>query len=90
MESNLTPEERARLVDPGPIMLWTLILGSLTIIRKVSIPVGCLFLVVDAVVYFLGVMSGGFGFILLIPLRIVELLYAITWVTRHNRRILKY
>lgn len=73
--------------NPGKALLLAFLLGGLGLFY-VSIPVGCVIFAVDVLIYVLGVSSGGFGFILLIPWRLVAMLYAMTAVVKFNRRVL--
>ena len=80
-------DARARLKNPGLALLSALILGGPGLLGLA--PGGAILLFFgDAAIYYLGVASGGFGFLLLIPWRAIALLYAMKAVTVHNRKIL--
>lgn len=76
-----------RLKSPGRALLYALLFGGIGLFH-LSPVAGVFLLIVDVLIYILAFFSGGFGLILLIPWRLVAVLYAMTAVARHNRRIL--
>lgn len=87
MNENAPDDGNRGLKNPGKALLLALVLGGPGLFY-VSVPAGCAVFVVDVLIYFLGASTSGFGLILLIPWRIIALLYAMTAVVRHNRGVL--
>lgn len=87
MNEHPSADPRTTLKNPGAALLLALVLGGPGIFH-LSIPAAILLFAGDMFIYHLGARTSGFGLILLIPWRLIACLYAMTAVTRHNKKIL--
>lgn len=87
MDNTIKEENLPQLFNPGPALLFTALFGGVGLIR-VSPIAGAFILIVDIVIYVLIYYSGPFALILLVPWRIVALLFAMTAIVRYNRLVL--
>ncbi len=87
--NEVTEDDLPPMVNPGPALLYTGIFGGIGLIR-VSPVAGAFILIVDIVLYVLIFYSGPFALILLLPWRIVALLFAMTAIVKYNRKILAF